>query len=100
MNKKQYFAFFCPWLSLFIPYLAILDTCSAEKKVGENLDAKIAFDVPGTQQPISFATSDHSTGFIVYCPCMGKWRNFTKTFNKKTVTDLPDLGQIVEQVLL
>ena len=72
MNGKQYLAFFCTWLSLFVQYLAILDTCNAEENIGENLDAKIAFDFPGTQQPISFASSDHSTGYIVYCPCMGK----------------------------
>lgn len=100
MNTKQYFAFFCPWLSLFIPYLVILDTSSAEEKVGENLDAKIAFDVPGIQQPISFASGDQSMGFIVYCPCMGKWRNFIKTFNQNQLLTYLILVKIVEQIQL
>ena len=78
----------------------ILDTSSAEEKVGENLDAKIAFDVPGIQQPISFASGDHSTGFIVYCPCMGKWRNFIKTLNKNQLLTCLILVKIVEQILL
>lgn len=83
IDMKQYFTVFCPWLPLLIQYLVTLDTCNAEENIGENLDAKIAFDVPGTQQPISFASSDHSTGFVMYCPCMGKLRDVMKNFQPK-----------------
>ena len=96
MNRKQCLAFLCPWFSLFIPYLVILDTSKAEENIGENLDEQIAFDVPGKQQPISFASSDHSTGYIVYCPCMGKWRNVMKTTlsSHSPVTDLTNCGVV------
>lgn len=63
------------WTFLFFPLLGILSISSAQGHVGEDLDEKIAFDVPGQQQPISFApsTTDHSgTGYVVYCPCMGE----------------------------
>lgn len=72
MNAKQNWIFLCSWITLFIPLLAILPICNAQEHVGEDLDENIAFDVPGQQQPISFAPLDHSTGYIVYCPCMGK----------------------------
>ena len=72
MGARHHLPFLGLWLAIFISYLAILDTSYAEKNIGENLDEQIAFDVPGQQQPISFSFNDHSTGYIVYCPCMGK----------------------------
>ena len=72
MSARQHLAFLGLWFAIFISYLAILDTSYAEENIGENLDEQIAFDVPGQQQPISFSLNDHSTGYIVYCPCMGK----------------------------
>ena len=73
MIVKQNLTFFCEWILLFIPLLVISPRCYAEDHLGEDLDEKIAF-VPGQQQPISFAptAANHSTGYIVYCPCMGK----------------------------
>ena len=74
MFTKQKLAYLCFWISTFIPLLGIVPFCDAKDRVGEDLDEKIAFDVPGQQKPISVAPlpTDHSTGYIVYCPCMGK----------------------------
>lgn len=65
--------FLCPWISLFTLLLAISPRCYAEDHLGEDLDEKIAF-VSGQQQSMLFApiSANHSTGYIVYCPCMGK----------------------------
>lgn len=71
MYAMQKLAYLCPWISIFIPLLGILPFCDAKIHAGEDLDEKIAFDVPGQQQPISFAPQI-SMGYIVYCPCMGK----------------------------
>ena len=60
-------------LYLLSLHLAVI--CNGEENIAENLDAEIAYNVPGEQQPISFASmgSEHTTaGFVVYCPCMGK----------------------------
>lgn len=70
MYAREKLAYLCSCISIFILLLGILPCCDAKDHVGEDLDEKIAFDMPGQQQPISFAP--HSTGYIVYCPCMGK----------------------------
>lgn len=66
---KRDSASLCSLFSLgLVSYLSVLVTISGK----ENLDEQIAFDVAGSQQPISFSSNDQSTGYIVYCPCMGK----------------------------
>ena len=73
MFAKKNLTFFCPWISLFISLFAISPRCYAEDNLGEDLDEKIAF-VSGQQQSMLFApiSANNSTGYIVYCPCMGK----------------------------
>ena len=64
-----------PWLHLFIFHFVIISIGNAEENFGGSLDAQIAFDVPGAQQPISFVSDERehaSGGFVVYCPCMGR----------------------------
>ena len=72
MTVKRDSASFCSSFALvLVSYLSVLVTISGK----ENLDEQIAFDVAGSQQPISFSSNDpndQSTGYIVYCPCMGK----------------------------
>ena len=71
----SWFWFSYPWLHLFIFHFVIISIGNAEENFGGNLDAQIAFDVPGAQQPISFVSDERehaSGGFVVYCPCMGR----------------------------
>ena len=69
ITMKRDSASFCSLFALgLVSYLSVLVTISGK----ENLDEQIAFDVAGSQQPISFSSNDQSTGYIVYCPCMGK----------------------------
>lgn len=69
MTMKRDSASLCSLFALgLVSYLSVLVTISGK----ENLDEQIAFDVAGSQQPISFSSNDQSTGYIVYCPCMGK----------------------------
>ena len=69
MTMKRDSASLCSLFALVLfSYLSVLVTISGK----EHLDEQIAFDVAGSQQPISFSSNDQSTGYIVYCPCMGK----------------------------
>ena len=62
MTMKGDSASLCSLFALgLVSYLSVLVTISGK----ENLDEQIAFDVAGSQQPISFSSNDQSTG--VHC---------------------------------
>ena len=60
---------------VLIQFCTFFNICISEEENDQDLDGKIAFDVPGQQRPMDVARGfpDSPTGYIVYCPCMGTY---------------------------
>lgn len=62
------------FLSLLLQLFAFLTIQSLDEAIKDDVDNRVAFDFPGQGIKVAPASESVQEGFILYCPCMGKYK--------------------------